>query len=405
MIGDAALLLAAQRRVSGTRSTWARRGRTGPGCRSSSRCGRRGGEADQAAVQAVHARLLESRAWGLAHLDELADAGAAATTGDRPSRSAAPTSATSTTRFPTGTWPGSPTSSAGWRRTGWCRTGQLSLHHGGVEPALRPNRWLDHERDRSHLKRVPGLPRALREGRRCSSWAELADAERWRHHPEPVVTYIIDRNINYTNVCVADCEFCAFYRRPKHDEGLRAVASSRSARKIDECKAHGRGADPAAGRAQPVHPVRVVPRADALHQAQPSDPHPRLLAVGGRLLQRALPACRCAEVVRELREAGLDSIPGGGGEILVDEIRQRVAHEEGADRGVARRAGGGPPPGDEDLGHDDVRPGRDRRRPDRAPVPGARAPGAGPAASRRSSAGRSSPRARRRCRTCRRPTR
>ena len=53
----------------------------------------------------------------------------------------------------------------------------------------------------------------------CSSWAELADAERWRHHPDPVVTYIIDRNINYTNVCVADCKFCAFYRRPKHNEG------------------------------------------------------------------------------------------------------------------------------------------------------------------------------------------
>ena len=47
----------------------------------------------------------------------------------------------------------------------------------------------------------------------------LADAERWRQHPENVVTYIIDRNINYTNVCVADCKFCAFYRRPKHPEG------------------------------------------------------------------------------------------------------------------------------------------------------------------------------------------
>ena len=43
---------------------------------------------------------------------------------------------------------------------------------------------------------------------------QLADAERWRRHPESVVTYIIDRNINYTNVCVADCQFCAFYRRP-----------------------------------------------------------------------------------------------------------------------------------------------------------------------------------------------
>ena len=59
------------------------------------------------------------------------------------------------------------------------------------------------------------LPRALRAAPRSSSSAALADAERWRQHPENVVTYIIDRNINYTNVCVADCGFCAFYRRPK----------------------------------------------------------------------------------------------------------------------------------------------------------------------------------------------
>jgi len=48
---------------------------------------------------------------------------------------------------------------------------------------------------------------------------QLADDVRWKLHPEQVVTYIIDRNINYTNVCVADCKFCAFYRRPKHPEG------------------------------------------------------------------------------------------------------------------------------------------------------------------------------------------
>ncbi len=47
----------------------------------------------------------------------------------------------------------------------------------------------------------------------------LADAQRRRLHPDEVVTYIVDRNINYTNVCVADCKFCAFYRRPKHYEG------------------------------------------------------------------------------------------------------------------------------------------------------------------------------------------
>src|SRR4029077_8895664 len=65
-----------------------------------------------------------------------------------------------------------------------------------------------------------------------------ADAARWTLHPENVVTYIIDRNINYTNVCVADCKFCAFYRRPKHPEGY-LLSYEEIGRKIDEVKAIG----------------------------------------------------------------------------------------------------------------------------------------------------------------------
>src|SRR5260370_23227569 len=68
----------------------------------------------------------------------------------------------------------------------------------------------------------------------------LADATRWGLHPESVVTYIIDRNINYTNVCVADCKFCAFYRRPKHPEGY-LLSYEQIGRKIDELKAIGGG--------------------------------------------------------------------------------------------------------------------------------------------------------------------
>ena len=48
---------------------------------------------------------------------------------------------------------------------------------------------------------------------------EAADAVRRRRYPDNIVTYLIDRNINYTNVCVTACKFCAFYRAPKHEEG------------------------------------------------------------------------------------------------------------------------------------------------------------------------------------------
>ena len=66
----------------------------------------------------------------------------------------------------------------------------------------------------------------------------LADAQRWRLHPDNAVTYIIDRNINYTNVCAADCQFCAFYRRPKDGQGY-VLSFEEIGAKIDECMAIG----------------------------------------------------------------------------------------------------------------------------------------------------------------------
>ena len=154
----------------------------------------------------------------------------------------------------------------------------------------------------------------------------LAEAERQRQHPANVVTYIIDRNINYTNVCVADCKFCAFYRRPKDHEGY-VLSYEQIGRKIDECKALGGVQILLQGGHNPYIPfewylelMRYIKRHHPIHihGFSPSEVvffHERFgLAV--------------AEVIRELKAAGLDSIPGGGGEILVDEVRERVAKKK-----------------------------------------------------------------------------
>ena len=66
----------------------------------------------------------------------------------------------------------------------------------------------------------------------------LADSVRWRKHPEPVVTYIIDRNINYTNVCTAQCAFCAFYRDLPSREGY-LLGKKELTQKIEETLALG----------------------------------------------------------------------------------------------------------------------------------------------------------------------
>ena len=153
--------------------------------------------------------------------------------------------------------------------------------------------------------------------------AELADAQRWRLHPDPVVTYIIDRNINYTNVCVADCGFCAFFRRPKHAEGY-VLSFEQIGAKIDECKAVGGVQILLQGGHNPYIPfewylelMRYIKRNHRIHIHGFS---PSEVIFFSERFRLSVP-----EVVRELRAAGLDSIPGGGGEILVDAVRRRVA--------------------------------------------------------------------------------
>jgi cyclic dehypoxanthinyl futalosine synthase len=154
----------------------------------------------------------------------------------------------------------------------------------------------------------------------------LADAERRRHHPGQAVTYIIDRNINYTNVCVADCQFCAFYRRPK-DAGGYVLSYEQIGEKIEECKAIGGVQILLQGGHNPYIPfewylelMRYIKRHHPIHihGFSPSE----IVFFSGRF---RIPV---PEVVRQLREAGLDSIPGGGGEILVDAIRARVARKK-----------------------------------------------------------------------------
>jgi len=159
----------------------------------------------------------------------------------------------------------------------------------------------------------------------------LADEARWRLHPENVVTYIIDRNINYTNVCVADCKFCAFYRRPKHKEGY-LLSYEEIGRKIEELKAIGGVQILMQGGHNPYIPfewyldlLRYIKRHHPIHIHGFSPSEVDFFA--GRF------GMTIEEVIRELMAAGLDSIPGGGGEILVQEIRDKVAKKKaGADR-------------------------------------------------------------------------
>ncbi|MGI8546893.1 MAG: cyclic dehypoxanthinyl futalosine synthase [Gemmatimonadaceae bacterium] len=158
-----------------------------------------------------------------------------------------------------------------------------------------------------------------------------ADRVRQKLHPENVVTYIVDRNINYTNVCVADCGFCAFYRSPKHNEGY-TLSFEQIGAKIDEAKALGGVQILIQGGHNPYIPfewylelLRYIKRNHPIHIHGFSPSEIDFFSTRFRMNAR--------DVVRELQAAGLDSVPGGGGEILVQRVRDQVARKKaGADR-------------------------------------------------------------------------
>jgi cyclic dehypoxanthinyl futalosine synthase len=149
----------------------------------------------------------------------------------------------------------------------------------------------------------------------------LADAVRARKHPDRLVTYIIDRNVNYTNVCVARCNFCAFYRPVGSSEGY-VLGFEEIFRKIDETIALGGGQLLLQGGHNPDLPldwyedlfraVKARYPAFRLHALSP----PEVIHLS-RMSRLPVP-----QVIDRLIAAGLDSIPGGGAEILVDRVRK-----------------------------------------------------------------------------------
>jgi cyclic dehypoxanthinyl futalosine synthase len=149
----------------------------------------------------------------------------------------------------------------------------------------------------------------------------LADDIRVRKHPEGLVTYIIDRNVNYTNVCVARCNFCAFYRPIGSSEGY-VLGFDDIFRKIDETIELGGGQLLLQGGHNPDLPLEWYE--DLFRAVKERYPTFRLHALSPpevihltRMSRLTVP-----QVIDRLIAAGLDSIPGGGAEVLVDRVRK-----------------------------------------------------------------------------------
>ena len=156
----------------------------------------------------------------------------------------------------------------------------------------------------------------------------LANWVRVQKHPKPVVTYNVGRNINYTNVCWVRCDFCAFYRPPGSGEGY-VLPHEEIFAKIDELVAFG-GDEPKSceilmqGGLNPK--LRLDYYEDLLSQIRDRYPMVQLhcLSATEIIYISHLSKLSLEETIARLRDAGLDSIPGAGAEILNDDVRDVI---------------------------------------------------------------------------------
>ncbi|MGQ9456415.1 MAG: cyclic dehypoxanthinyl futalosine synthase [Armatimonadota bacterium] len=142
-------------------------------------------------------------------------------------------------------------------------------------------------------------------------------------HPDDIRTYVIDRNINYTNICVSGCAFCAFYRPLDHPEGY-VLSEETILAKIEEAVRLGATQILMQGGLHPNLDIsyfeRLFSRIKCMYNV-----HLHCLSAPEVIHIARVSGLKVRDILLRLRDAGLDSLPGGGAELLVDSIRGRVS--------------------------------------------------------------------------------
>jgi cyclic dehypoxanthinyl futalosine synthase len=171
---------------------------------------------------------------------------------------------------------------------------------------------------------TPGEALRLYRGLTLPELGALADAVRQRKHPDRVVTYIVDRNINYTNVCNVYCTFCAFMREERDDDSY-ALTPEQVGEKIKELVAIGGVQVLMQGGHHPKLGIDYY--LNLLQYIRRNFPQVNIHGFSPPEFNHFAEVFRMPveDVIRRFQEAGLGSIPGGGGEILVDRVRNRIS--------------------------------------------------------------------------------
>lgn len=153
--------------------------------------------------------------------------------------------------------------------------------------------------------------------------AKAADAVRQKKHPDGIVTFLIDRNVNYTNICQNQCAFCAFYR-PKGHPDAYVLSQDEIERKVAETVELGGTQLMLQGG---INPDLTIEYYTTMFRAIKSKFRIRIHSLSPPEIVHIAESAGMSipEALKELRKAGLDSLPGGGAEILADRVRQRIS--------------------------------------------------------------------------------
>ena len=154
--------------------------------------------------------------------------------------------------------------------------------------------------------------------------APLAQTIRYRHNPEQVVTFVVDTNLNYTNVCDAYCTFCAFYRTEK-DSDAYTYSVDEVMGMMEQASAKGVTTVLLQGGLNSKLPLTYY--ADLVREARRRYPeiHPHFFSAPEVMKMAEVSGLPVREVLSELREAGLRTIPGGGSEVLSNRVKHKIS--------------------------------------------------------------------------------
>ncbi len=153
---------------------------------------------------------------------------------------------------------------------------------------------------------------------------ELARIVRFRLNPEKIVTYVVDRNINYTNICISGCKFCAYFRTPESPEGY-VLSFEELKKKIEETINLGGYQILLQGGLHPELPLEFYEEMLNFIKSNFPNIHVHAFSPPEIVHFSKISGLSIREVLERLIKVGLDSIPGGGAEILVDRVRKLIS--------------------------------------------------------------------------------